>query len=105
MTPDFASKCKKELLRRGVYDFDYSNFDTLPYFQLDPLTPDDLLSLSERICRVHSIAYGWDASEVVAGEELEAICQLNMLGSSPDRIRSTIKAIVEYLDDKLESME
>jgi hypothetical protein len=105
VTPDFASKCKKELLRRGVYDFDYSNFDTLPYFQLDPLTPADLLSLSERICKVHSIAYGWDAFEAVTDEDLKAICELNMLGSSPDRIRSTIKAIVEYLDDKLESTE
>ena len=60
VTPDFTHKCKRELLGRGVYDFDYGRFDKLPFFRLNPIEVGDVFLLARRIREVHGIAYGWE---------------------------------------------
>ncbi len=103
VTPDFAMKCKKELLGRGIYDFDYARFDSLPYFQLDPIEIDDLNVLARRIRALHSIAYGWDAKAAVGDRELKSQCDALMKVQAPDRVRQAIIGIVQLLDAQLEA--
>jgi hypothetical protein len=102
VTPDFAQKCKKELLGRGVYDFDYRSFDHLPYFRLDPIDVDDVLLLARRIREVHAIAYDWSAEEAVSDSELQEHCEELMIVEAPDKIRRAIISVVGILDTRLE---
>ena len=102
VTPDFAQKCKKELLGRGVYDFDYRSFDHLPYFRLDPIDVDDVQVLAKRIREVHASAYDWSAEDSVGDAELKRHCEELMMVEAPDKIRRAIISIVGLLDARLE---
>ena len=102
VTPDFAQKCKRELLRRGVYDFDYGSFDGLPYFRLDQINVKDAIRLAKRIREVHSIAYQWAAEEALSDFVLQEHCNQMMIVESPDKIRQAIISVVELLDSRLD---
>ena len=56
VTPDFVSKCKAKLLRKGLYDFDYSRFDSLPTFQLEQVSLEEFVDLAQTIRGVHGVA-------------------------------------------------
>ena len=102
VTPDFAQKCKRELLGRGVYDFDYGSFDNLPYFRLDPINVDDAFLLAKRIREVHAIAYDWGAEEAIGDPVLQQRCEQLMMVERPDKIRQAIISVVELLDSRLD---
>ena len=102
VTPDFAQKCKRELLRRGVYDFDYGNFDKLPYFRLDPINVEDAFLLAKRIRDVHAVAYNWNAKESLGDVDLHRYCKQVMMVERPDKIRQAIVSIVGLLDSHLD---
>lgn len=102
VTPDFAQKCKKELLGKGVYDFDYQSFDHLPYFRLEPIDIDDMLLLAKRIREVHAIAYDWSAEKEMSDLKLRQRCEELMVADAPDKIRRAIISIVGLLDTQLE---
>ena len=102
VTPDFARKCKKELISRGLYDFDYGSFDNLPYFRLDPINVDDAILLARRIREVHAIAYHWGAEEAISDSVLQQHCKQLMVVERPDKIRQTIISVVGLLDSRLD---
>ncbi|MCI0407803.1 MAG: ATP-binding protein [Acidobacteria bacterium] len=102
VTPDFAHKCKQELLTRGVYDYDYSQFDRLPAFEMDPIDIKAILELARKIRTAHGLAYGWDAEAAVPDRALEAACQELGENPLPDRIRRAISGVVKLLDGRLQ---
>ena len=101
VTPDFVRKCKTELLRRGVYDFDYQKFDQLPSFELDPIERDEFLVLAGRIRSVYGLAYECDPEHLLSDEDLEAVVHELWTVASPERVRRGIQGIVQALDDRL----
>ena len=102
VTPDFTHKCKRELLGRGVYDFDYGRFDKLPFFRLNPIEVGDVFLLARRIREVHGIAYGWNAEDVMGDPALRQHCEQLMVVEAPDKIRQAIIRVVGLLDKQLE---
>ena len=104
VTPEFAQKCKLELLKRGVYDFDYERFDQLPFFRLSPIELRDLVVWAKRARRTHSLAYGWNAEQDLPDAELRALCEQLMKVESPDKVRQAIIALVHEMDTRLEEM-
>jgi len=102
VTPDFIEKCTRELVQKGVYDFDFDLFEDLPRFQLDPITDDQFLELALRIRSIHSLAYEWDAHKALPDDELRDRVGDLLRVPSPDRVRSAIQGIVESLDALLE---
>jgi hypothetical protein len=102
VTPDFVEKCKRELIQRGTYDFDFEQFDDLQRFQLDEITNEQFLELAVRIRFVHSRAYGWEAEEELPDDDLRERVNSLLSVPSPDRVRIAIQGIVEALDETLE---
>ena len=102
VTPDFVAKCKRELLRKGIYEFDYSRFDSLPSFGLADVTMDQFLQLAIKIRAVHATADGWDAVGKVTIADLRKVASAAWALSSPDRLRQAIQSVVETLDAKHE---
>jgi P-loop Domain of unknown function (DUF2791) len=102
VTPDFAQKCKKELMRKGAYDFDYRSFDQLPYSRLEPIKLDDMLLLAKRIRNVHETAYEWSSDEALRDRELRKQCEELMRVESPDKVRRAIVSFVALLDARLD---
>ena len=102
VTPDFAQKCKRELLSRGVYNFDYNSFDNLPYFRLATINVHDAVILAKRIRDVHAIAYGWKAHDAIGDSAIQQHCKRQMKAERPDKIRQTIISVVELLDSRLD---
>lgn len=105
VTPDFVSKCKVELLRKGVYDFDYGVFDQLPSFEMDQITHADFLLLAGKIREVHGIAYDWGAASGFDDRRLGTVVDELWSVSSPDRVRRAIAGLVKALDERLEDDE
>jgi hypothetical protein len=89
-----------ELLSRGAIDYDFSQFDQLPAFEMAPIDSEMITQLGCKIRQVHSIAYEWDGCSAVPDAELSRACRT--LGSSPlpDRVRKAIVGIVKVLDDR-----
>ena len=102
VTPDFAQKCKRELLSKGVYDFDYRRFDDLPFFRLDPIEVGEMFLLAQKIREVHGIAYDWNAEDVISDSVLRQRCKQSMMVEAPDKIRQAIISVVQLLDTWLE---
>ena len=102
VTPEFAHKCKMELLSRGVFDYDYTQFDRLPAFEMDPIDSKMIYELALKIREVHGPAHAWDAADRVPDRVLQNRCR--ELGESPipDRVRQAIIGIVRVLDDKFQ---
>ena len=108
VTPDFTLKCRRELLKRGVYGnlIDTRGnplvFNDLPCFQLDPISVDDVVSLSKKIRDVHSRAYGWRAEEEIDDKELDGYCVELMRTDSPNKIREVVTSVVALFDERLD---
>lgn len=105
VTPDFVEKCKDELLRRGVYDFPYQQFDQLPAFQLQPIGHSDFIDLGVRIRDLHAHAYWWEAADACTADDLTKLSAAVFSTPSPDRVRQAVKLLVEELDDLYELAE
>jgi hypothetical protein len=102
VTPDFAAKCKKELLRRGVYEFDYRRFDALPFFELEPVTEKEFLELAGKIRLVHGIAHCWDSVKGLGTSDLRSLVRRLWAVESPERVRRAIQGVIQALDERLE---
>jgi hypothetical protein len=102
VTPDFVRKCKAELLRRGVYDFDYEQFDRLPAFELDPIERDEFVVLARRIRSVYGQAYDCGAEDLLPDGDLDTLANKLWAVASPERVRRAIQGVVNALDDRLD---
>lgn len=105
VTPDFVRKCKTELLQRGVYDFDYRQFDRLPSFEMEPISRDQFLSLAKKIRSFHGVAYQWDPDKRLTDKDLSRLVNELWAVSSPERVRRAIQGVVKALDDCLVRLE
>jgi hypothetical protein len=104
VTPDFVEKCKSELLHRGLYDFDYTRFDELPFFAMEPIRRAEFAELATRIRTVYGAAYGDDAMSLFSDAALEHTVDELWTVRSPDRVRRAIQGIVRALDDCLDQV-
>jgi hypothetical protein len=102
VTPEFAYKCKAELQKRGIFDYDYSRFERLPVFQMKPIDGKQILELAHLIRDTHATAYGWSARSAVPDDELQQLCNILSSSPAPDRVRQAITGIVKVLDERLQ---
>lgn len=102
VTPEFAHKCKVLLLGKGVFDYDYAQFDALPAFEMSPLSTVELESLAKRIMETHGAAYGWEPDVVMKASDLDALVLRSSSIPVQDRSRHTITSVVKFLDRLLE---
>lgn len=102
VTPDFREKCKKRLLEKGRWDYDYSRFDALPEFEMSPLDVAELHKLSLRIMKTHGVAYSWEPDLEVRASELRRLVEQAAQIAVQDRVRQTVTQIVTLLDSRLE---
>ena len=93
VTPDFAKRCKEELLQRGVYDFPISDFDQLPAFELDPIGLGEFQQLAQRIAGIHGLANGHAPRPFPTGALEDAWGH-----PAPDQVRQAIQRLVSWLD-------
>jgi P-loop Domain of unknown function (DUF2791) len=98
VTPDFATACRAELLRRGVYDFPVAQFSKLPAFELAPITEHDFVELAGRIAPTHGLAYAWDATTFARGARWTSGVRTVWGRPEPDQIRRAIQGVVGLLD-------
>lgn len=105
VTPDFVKKCKRLLMNKGRWDYDYSMFDKIPTFAMSPLTTEELQELAIKILDVHGIAYDWEPDTIMKNQDLQAIVAQAATVQVQDRARQTIKEIVKHLDRLFEDME
>ncbi len=102
VTPSFTEKCKKVLIQKDRWHFDFSIFDVLPTFELSPLDKKDLRELSLKILDAHGIAYDWEPDLIMKNSQLRSIIDKAMLARIQDRARYAIKSVVNALDDLYE---
>jgi len=102
VTPDFVQKCETELLKRGVYDFDYQRFDRLPFFEMEPISLAEFADLARRIRSVYGAAYDVNAHRLLPDADLDRVVERLWTVRSPDRVRKAIQGVVKALDDGLE---
>jgi len=100
VTPNFVEKCKRRLLEKDIWDYDYSRFDNLAKFEMSPLSKDNLLELSEKIIPIHETAYDWMVDDTTR-MRIREICIKSSKIAIEDRVRWTIKNIVKTFDDAL----
>jgi hypothetical protein len=101
VTPSFVEKCKKLLIEKDRWDFDYSQFDELETFEMSPLGQRNLIELADRIAAVHQRAYTYDVDPETREIMHEAVKEAAK-SAVQDRARQAIKAAVAALDDVLE---
>jgi hypothetical protein len=101
VTPSFVEKCKSCLNEKDRWDIDQSAFDSLPHFEMSPLTKKDLLQLAERIVEVHELAYDYEVEDSVL-EEMQEKVALEAKSAVQDRARQAIRRAMEVLDDALD---
>jgi hypothetical protein len=100
VTPSFAKKCKDLLIEKDRWDFDYSQFDHLPTFEMSPLGKRNLIELAGRIVPVHETAYDYEVDDDVK-EEMKDVVAGAAKSAVQDRARQAIKAAVSILDDQI----
>jgi hypothetical protein len=105
VTPEFVDKCKKRLMNKGYWDYDYSQFDKLPTYEMSSLEEDNLQELARKIKEMHSIAYCWDTNLTNIESGLKSVVKKSASVAIQDRTRQTIRAVVEFLDGQLEENE
>lgn len=98
VTPEFTSKCKERLLSKGCWDYDYSQFDAIPQFQMSPLACSELEALADRILEAHGRAYGWEPDTIMKASQLDSIVRKAAAVPVQDRARHTITSVVKFLD-------
>ena len=100
VTPSFAKKCKDLLIEKDRWDFDYSQFDHLPTFEMSPLGKRNLIELAGRIATVHQTAYDYELDPQIK-EEMNEVVAGAAKSAVQDRARQAIKAAVGMLDDQI----
>lgn len=105
VTPEFVSKCRKRLISKGRWDYDYAQLDALSTFEMSPLELSQLQELTIKIKDFHGIAYGWDTNSSAIELGLTAIVKKTGTIAVQDRTRQTIKEVVKFLDRQLEEIE
>lgn len=101
VTPGFAQQCKQELARKGEYDYDFSQFDTLRQFEMSPIEQDDIEALFSRIIETHSLAFSWKPL-AKCRKSISKIIESFSKNSNQDRVRQCIRDIVKELDRSLD---
>jgi hypothetical protein len=101
VTPSFAQKCKNVLIEKDRWDFDYSQFDALETFEMNPLNKENLLELAARICAVHEHAYSYKVDSETKQRMNTSVTEAAKIAVQ-DRARQAIKLAVSVLDDGLE---
>ncbi len=101
VTPDFSEKCKNLLLKKGYYNYDYERFEKLPKFEMSPLGAKDLKTLALKIAEIHSKAYDWILRNNYKSK-LNSIVDKTSSVPIQNRVRNTIKEIINKLDSELE---
>jgi len=101
VTPEFERRCKAELNSRGVYTFEFSQFDELNTFQLEPIRHNDLIELAKNIRRTHGQAYNWDAEKQFDDKTLVEFVDELFKNKTPDMTRISITDIVRELDSEI----
>jgi len=101
VTPSFVEKCKRQLIEKDRWDFDYSQFDDLPTFEMSPLEVPELLELAARIAPVHERAYGYGVPETALQSMNDSVAEAAN-SAIQDRARQAIKSAVQALDNALE---
>ena len=89
---------------KGVYDFDYDEFDLLPSKEIEPIGRTEFLTLSHTIRLVHGTAYAWDALNGLPDFELEELADELFSVYSPDLVRRSVQRLVEVLDGRMENI-
>jgi hypothetical protein len=102
VTPEFVHKCKKLLLDKGYWDYDYSQFESIPTFEMSPLEVAELETLSLKIMEAHGLAYDWEPDSVMKHSELKKIVKGAATIQVEDRVRYTVREVVKTLDHLLE---
>ena len=105
VTPEFVEKCKRRLLQKGRWDMDLSRFDALPKFEMSPLSLPDLVSLGEKIVKIHSLAYEWNGQFTIRRKDLEAWIKEATKVQMQDRTRQAIITTVKRLDTLFQDAE
>jgi hypothetical protein len=105
VTPEFVDKCKKRLLNKGHWDYDYSQFDQLTTFEMSPLEKSNLQELAKKIQEMHGIAYSWNTKLLSIELGIKSVVDKSASIAVQDRTRQTIKAVVQFLDGQLEENE
>jgi hypothetical protein len=99
VTPGFVENCKRVLLIKERWDFDYSRFDKLPMYEMSPLGITAMEELAKLIFDVHGKAYEWEPDTVMLDSQLKAIVHKAAAVLIQDRVRRVIIKVVEALDD------
>jgi len=105
VTPDFVGKCHVVLERKGRSKYCVASFDSLPTFQLAPLSIEDLETLAIRIMRTHGLAYSWEPDLVMRASKLRALISEAAAIQIADRSRQAIIRVVKALDSLLYETE
>lgn len=105
VTPQFSAKCKNLLIEKNYWDYDFSNFDRLPTFEMSPLDVLELDELAMRVLEAHGIAYNWEPDLVMRASQLEKIVHNAASVPVQDRARHTIISVVKALDNLLQENE
>ncbi len=98
VTPEFVHKCKARLQSKGFWDYDYSQFEAIPTFQMTPLRAEDLEELAMKIMETHGLAYSWEPDLVMRHSQLRSIIRQTASRAIEDRGRITIRTVVNALD-------
>ena len=101
ITPDFNNEITNLILYKGI-DFDFNRIDKLDTFEMEPLSEDEVFELAKKIIDVHFKAYNWEIAKENLEEKCRAICYERMNMATQDRVRNTIKNIVNMLDSLME---
>jgi hypothetical protein len=105
VTPEFVDKCKRVLINKGCFDYDYEWFESLARFQMSPLTVEELSALALRIVDAHGEAYEWEPDLAMKSSDLRRIVEHAASIQIQDRARHTITTVVKSLDRLLQEQE
>ena len=80
-------------MEKGIYDYDFSQFDKLSRFQMEPIDAIQMLELATHIRDTHAIAYTWNARAGIADKELR---EASVKRSQPAKLRTaSVKPLLE----------
>jgi hypothetical protein len=105
VTPGFVDTCKRQLMGKYIWDYDYSRFDAMPAFAMSPLAEEELTELAERIVTAHGIAHSWTPHQELGQGPLRILVRRAASLQLEDRSRYVIREVVKALDACLEGAE
>jgi len=102
VTPDFIEKCKKLLLAKEIWSYDYDRFDKLPAFEMNLLGEEELYNLATKIMDVHGVAFKWNPYLSLNKADLKFVVKEAASVQVCNRVRRTIREVIKFLDRLLE---